>query len=260
MSIGIFILVNLITSNFLVDLLPPNVFRFILSMWSPAIFAIIFSIVGGLPIKSTLGLTKSRWAAYFVSLGFPILIALSTVAIGIGLGYLTPSASWTIQISNAIPTLIIWVIASLGEELGWRGFLHTGMKRFPHAPLWIGLVWALWHFSQVIAESGMLHALAVFTPTVILLSYFLSSLREYGGGIWPGALFHGVWNFLRLKILFGDPAQDSIGLFTSNVPQLTDMEGVFGLISLLLFSIPIILYWYKKISPALKNKEQEITH
>lgn len=252
----LFILINLITSNFLVNLLPPNLFQFILAMWSPAIFAIIFAFTLNAPIKSTLGFHRSKWSTYLLSIGFPAIIGLSTTAIGLALGYLTRSTSWLFQPSNAIPTLIIWIIASLGEEIGWRGYLHTSMKGIRHAPLLIGVVWALWHFSQVITESGPLYTFAIFTPTVILISYVLSSLREYGGNIWTCALYHGIWNFLRIKVLFGNPAENSTGLFITSSYQTTDMEGLFGLISLVIFSIPVILYWYKKTSPSSHGDAQ----
>lgn len=42
--IFLFILVNLVTSNFLVNLLPPNLIQFVLAMWSPAIFALLFAV------------------------------------------------------------------------------------------------------------------------------------------------------------------------------------------------------------------------
>ncbi|HNB50925.1 MAG TPA: hypothetical protein PK530_03235, partial [Anaerolineales bacterium] len=51
-----FILLNLVISNFLVDRLPANVLSFILGMWSPALLAILFTFLLGLPFKSTLGL------------------------------------------------------------------------------------------------------------------------------------------------------------------------------------------------------------
>ena len=257
LRIVLFILVNLITSNFLVSLLPPNLFQFAVAMWSPAIFAVLFSIFFGDPLKDTLGLSKSKWSAYFLASLFPVLVGILTAVIGLLPGYLTLSETWTFKPFNAIPTLIIWVIAALGEELGWRGYLHTTMKGFQHAPLYIGLVWALWHFSQIISESGITYAAAVFTPTVILISYLLSTLREYGKSIWPCALYHGVWNFLRLKILFESSANNTAGMFSTRAYQITDMEGVFGFAALVVFSIPVILYWYKNIS-APHNQPQEI--
>lgn len=206
------------------------------------------------PIKRTLGFDRAKWSAYLLSLVFPLLIGLSTIAIGLALGYLSPSPSWRFQLSNAIPTLLIWVIASLGEEIGWRGYLHSSMRGVRHAPLFIGMVWALWHFSQVISENGLLYTLTIFTPTVILISYVLSSLREYGNSILPCALYHGLWNFLRIKIFFSNPVENSIGMFTTSANQITDMEGLFGLISMLVLSLPIIWFWYKKLAPTFVEK------
>lgn len=74
---------------------------------------------------------------------------------------------------------ILNLIPSLGEEIGWRGFLLPNLEPLGKIKAMIlsGMIWALWH-----------------TPMIILLGF------GYGSQIWPGVLLHfvlvsglGVW-------------------------------------------------------------------
>lgn len=246
----LFVVLNLLVSNVLTDYLPADATRFAVGMWSPAFLAILFCLFLRLPLKPTLGLGRATAPAWLLAVVFPVLAGLVTVVLGWITGRLTSSGAPLPAWSNALPTLVIWTAASLGEELGWRGYLHSGLQGMRHAPLAIGLVWAVWHYREVMADGGPAYALLVFTPAVVLISYFLSTLRELGGSIWPCALFHGVWNFLRMKVLFGNPAQGTTGLFSTGDSRLTDMEGLFGLAALALLSVPVLIGWYRRVRPA----------
>ncbi len=58
------------------------------------------------------------------------------------------SLAWP-DLAALLPVLLVWpLLAALGEELGWRGFLYPRlMPRFGAvgAAVAIGLVWGLWH-------------------------------------------------------------------------------------------------------------------
>ncbi len=240
------ILLNLVISNYLLDFLPANAGRFIIGMWSPALTAVVFLVAARHPVGAGLSLRVGFVRAYAIGAVVPVLVAGLTVGLGFVGGYLRFNDAYTFTPGSALPTLIVWVLASLGEELGWRGYLHSRLRQHKHAPLLIGLVWAAWHYRQSFSESGPVHTLLVFTPAVILTSFVLSDLVERGTSVWPCALYHGVWNFLRLKVLFGNPAAGTGGLFNSTAPHLTEMEGVFGLLALLGLSVPFIRSWYQR--------------
>jgi membrane protease YdiL (CAAX protease family) len=71
------------------------------------------------------------------------------------------------------------MIPSLGEEIGWRGFLLPNLEPLGKikAAILSGMIWALWH-----------------TPMILILGF------GYGHQAWPGALLHfllvtslGIW-------------------------------------------------------------------
>jgi membrane protease YdiL (CAAX protease family) len=71
------------------------------------------------------------------------------------------------------------MIPSLGEEIGWRGFLLPNLEPMGKvkAMVFSGMIWALWH-----------------TPMILILGF------TYGTQAWPGAILHfitvtglGIW-------------------------------------------------------------------
>jgi uncharacterized protein len=74
---------------------------------------------------------------------------------------------------------ILNMIASLGEEIGWRGFLLPNLEALgkTKAVVISSMIWALWH-----------------TPMILILGFL------YGKQMWPGVLLHfvtvtgvGIW-------------------------------------------------------------------
>jgi len=84
-----------------------------------------------------------------------------------------PLPAWQMILSFMLVTLftspLMNLIPSLGEEIGWRGFLLPLLKPAGEINAVIGsaMIWALWH-----------------TPMIIFLGF------GYGHQIWPGILLH----------------------------------------------------------------------
>jgi membrane protease YdiL (CAAX protease family) len=249
------ILLNLLISNVLLELLPGNVGTFFLGMWSPALTAMLFLLAERQPFTQGLAMHVGQRRVYAIAALVPVIVAGGTVGLGLVTGYLGFSEGWRFPVGGALGTFLVWIIASLGEELGWRGYLHRRLRHHKHAPLLIGLVWAAWHYRQVFGAAGPRYALFVFTPMVFLTSFVLSELVERGHSVWPCALYHGVWNFLRLKVLAGHPSRGAPEIFSSTAPQLTEMEGVFGLLVLAIISASFIRSWYRAHPQRLARAE-----
>lgn len=241
-----YIALNLGISIAVVDRLPPGVLRFFLGMWMPALTGALFLALERQPIREGLAMRVGRAPAYLAAVLVPVFVGAVTAAIGHGTGYLVLDPAFHLTAGNAIPTLILWALASLGEELGWRGYLHGRLRAHRHAPALIGVVWAAWHYRQLLTELGPLYTFAIFTPLVVLTSYVLSLIVEVGGSVWPCALYHGVWNFMRMKVLFGNPQANVHGLFTTSNSMITEMEGAFGFVPLVVVSVLAIRQWYRR--------------
>jgi CAAX protease family protein len=85
-----------------------------------------------------------------------LLPALQLVAIGV------PTLLGLTSMTFAFPVLDVlnvFIFASLGEELGWRGFALPRMQARQQAfaaSLLLGLIWSLWHIPLKIAMGATL--------------------------------------------------------------------------------------------------------
>ncbi len=239
---ALWVLWNLIFANFSSNLLPENAFRFAITMSMPALSALLFLNLQKVPIRSGINWGLGTFNSYLTAVLFPSFTAFLVVLLGLATGFLQFNANHQAPILGSFLTLVVWCLASLGEEVGWRGYLHNHLKKLKHAPLIVGLIWGIWHFHDL---KGDAITMLGFTGLTVLLSYVLSWLVENGGTVLSCTVFHGFWNFLRLKILFGNPKQSTGGFFVSTSPQLTEMEGLFGLLVVAVLAIPFIYWWYQ---------------
>ena len=91
---------------------------------------------------------------------------------------------------------------ALAEELGWRGFLFPRLQQrfgFHGACLISGLIWAVWHFPEIVwtdfnPGTNIVFALACFTVMVVALAYIMGYLRVRSGSLWPCVLLHATHN------------------------------------------------------------------
>lgn len=106
-----------------------------------------------------------------------------------------------------IPLLLTFGIFSrfpntLGEELGWRGFLLPQVTRqygFTTGCFATGVVWALWHYPLLLAFGYFSHhdalwQIACFTIVVIGSSFLIGWLRFKTNSLWPCVLLHAAHN------------------------------------------------------------------
>jgi membrane protease YdiL (CAAX protease family) len=100
---------------------------------------------------------------------------------------------------------------TLGEEIGWRGFLIPRLVQrigFTWACLLSGCIWASWHypgllFSDYNAGTRPGFALACFSLMVIADSFVLGWLRLKSGSLWPAAVLHASHNLFIQAIFDG---------------------------------------------------------
>lgn len=201
-------------------------------MWSPGLAAFATYKIQGIGLASLgwkWGESRWQWMAYFLP------IAYGLVAYGIlwlsGLGGV-PSHKYLNHVgeflglagfSNTQVLLfailmfgvvgIIWrLAASLGEEIGWRGFLTPQLMRvcsFPVTSLIVGLIWSLWHvpliyYTKYNAGPYDLHLQMLnFTIMTIGISFVMTYLRLKSGSLWTATVMHASHNAFVIAI-FGE--------------------------------------------------------
>jgi hypothetical protein len=95
------------------------------------------------------------------------------------------------------------------EELGWRGYafplLQRTMRTPLHAALFLGVLWALWHFPRNVPELMMGQPVSDFIlgqitylpgpmALTVIIAYFFN---RTGGSIIPAILIHGISNYMQ---------------------------------------------------------------
>jgi uncharacterized protein len=111
------------------------------------------------------------------------------------MGYIALSATVGVLISTS---------RSLGEEIGWRGFLVPELAKvvpFRGVALISGLMWAAWHYPILLfgdynRGAPAWFSLMCFTIMIVAVSFIMARLRLCSGSLWTAALLHASHNRL----------------------------------------------------------------
>lgn len=174
----------------------------------------------------------------------PILIGFSIVWLT-GLGTLGLPSEYEGQVPTLIIGFFITLIINsltftLGEEIGWRGYLEAKLRSLGHVPsLWInGLIWSLFHLPIMIFTDAyhdgvnLFFYIPMFILTVTFAGAFMTHLKYVTGSIWPAIAAHTVHN---LVWNYGDLlTQDAL-------PIVTYLTGDAGIVLLAFYIIVFAL-------------------
>ncbi|MES2645516.1 MAG: CPBP family intramembrane glutamic endopeptidase [Bacteroidota bacterium] len=225
----------------------------LLAGWGPGMAAVLTSLIYSKPLKQLgLALQKPSYllAGYFLPLlyAIPVYAAIWLFGIaGLNNGF---EANYLklFTLGHLLP-----VVAAIGEELGWRGFLYPKLTqkngRFM-AALLTGLIISVWHFPAVIAAvyqgPPTWYVLSCYTLTVISLSFLSAWLRDRSGSTWPGVLLQASHHFYISNFLnqLTNPSLNSAYVY-----------GEFGIgLSIATFVIASLLWLkHEKTLPTIKQ-------
>jgi membrane protease YdiL (CAAX protease family) len=160
-----------------------------------------------------------------------------------------PPPPLPVALLMAVPVVLLApvfnVLATIGEELGWRGYLWGRLApRGPRrAAVVIGVIWGVWHAPLIAMgynypESPVLGPLLMVGMTTAF-GVVLAWLRARSGSVWPAALGHGAINAEAGAVaVFFSPASRLVG-----VP--------IGVVALLpAAALAALLLWRGKWAPA----------
>jgi membrane protease YdiL (CAAX protease family) len=112
------------------------------------------------------------------------------------------SVFWFTFITGFISGITISAVFTLGEELGWRGFLQ---RQFSHLAFWkasllIGLIWGVWHAPIILMGHNYpdhrVYGVGMMIAFCLLLAPLLSYVRLKSGSVLAPSIFHGTINSL----------------------------------------------------------------
>jgi membrane protease YdiL (CAAX protease family) len=193
------------------------------AMWGPAVAAIIASLLRRRSLKE-IGWKVGRMK--WLVAGWVIPVAVSFAAYGLiwmtGLGTVpNPTflqrARFTLGMTSQSNGLVIvaafvyisilgllpGMMAAIGEEIGWRGFLVPELAKwmsFPKTALVSGAIWCAWHMPAILSgsysttDTPRWYQVGCFSTMVLSSAVVSAWLRMKSGSIWPVTIMHATHN------------------------------------------------------------------
>lgn len=185
-----------------------------LLMWTPGIVGIVLSLLTSKNLNK-IGFKVGNWKYYVWAYCIPavtaMVILLTLILSGQGQFEINPKlveksgslgkALSAILLKGTTLGVVIGFVAALGEEIGWRGFLHSRLmeSKVAHPFVVTGVIWAIWHwplilFSNYATSSVPVLSMCLFSVVAISFSAFMGWLRERSGSVFTVALAHAAHN------------------------------------------------------------------
>ncbi|HLH25902.1 MAG TPA: CPBP family intramembrane glutamic endopeptidase [Chloroflexota bacterium] len=204
---------------------PRSVVVLVVSMYAPALGVLAAWRLADRPALRLSGVRRrGPWRAYlWAYLLIPALLILgAALCVLVGVQRVDPTFSLVreqferlgrpapppppmpVALFMALPAFVVApalnVLATIGEELGWRGYLWARLQPLGprRAALLIGVIWGVWH-APLIAIGYNYPGSPVLGPLLmvgftVVYGVALAWLRARSGSVWPAALAHGAIN------------------------------------------------------------------
>lgn len=135
---------------------------------------------------------------------------------------------------------LITSLLTVGEEIGWRGFLQKKLleqNSLLKSLIFLGLLWGFWHCPLVLnglnyPEYPVWGAFLIFPLVTVFVSFFLGLLSINSKSIWPAVFAHGGINSVMIFLFEMDFGANK---FVANFAIL-GMWVIIGILSFMLVS------------------------
>lgn len=176
-----------------------------LGVFGPAFAAASVTRLTGGSVRAWLrglrGVASVRWYAAALLLPLPLVAAASGIYALTGRSL--DAGLLGERLAAYVPILLIWTLAAMGEEPGWRGFALPRLQRLlppVYATALLGGLWALWHLPLLAAADEPSHGLAAGPLVAVSLgtvaaivgySFFYTYFWNRTRSTWLAILLHG---------------------------------------------------------------------
>jgi len=179
----------------------PGAFKHATYMWGPGIAALIvfwwFRKTHRRQI-TLLGTSPLRSLAFFLVPMAGLLMAYAPEVVQTGAA-----------LQLVFQLVVVGFLVTLGEELGWRGFLQDALRPLPRFQRYvlIGILWELWHFTNRMHvgpwQVAVLRVL-IFIVILIGLSWILGEATTRSASIVVAVTLHAWVNLIaEASVIFG---------------------------------------------------------
>jgi uncharacterized protein len=206
---------------------------------SPIVMMVLLRFFGGDGWKDA-GLSlklKEHWRWYLFSLFvYPVTMTI-VIVLGVILGVTQVNGNLNsllpVFIAGFAVQLIPRMIFAMFEEWGWRGYLEPCFVALgvpdTRRHLFVGAVWALWHFPLVLSTAYTEIPYAIFFPcfvvAVILAAIVYGQLRKASGTVWTSVVMHGIGNASGWAII-----QNNLLTFNNKVLAYSSPESILSIV------------------------------
>lgn len=185
-------------------------------MWCPGIASLITSTIFRKTIKGFGWGLGNIWLV-LISYFFPLLELFLVYGViwSFGFGSFAGFEANFMTKLAFMPMIIMAIEGSyfsgrsaLGEEIGWRGYLVPRLLE-QYSPntvsLFVGCVWAVWHFPIMItgdygSETPIAFQLTCFTLMIVGVNFVYTWFRIKSGSVWTGVLLHTSGNLFIFHV------------------------------------------------------------
>jgi membrane protease YdiL (CAAX protease family) len=107
----------------------------------------------------------------------------------------SPYHEWNGNLIFYFLNLVAMILGSIGEEIGWRGYLLPSLNRKTSpfiSSIIVGFLWGFWHLNYA---GDVVFWLLFIVTTIELSILFTFLLYRTNGNLLPAIIFHAFFNF-----------------------------------------------------------------